>query len=77
MKTVKEILQAKPQGLLSISPNATVLEPLYEAATNPAKRKLIVAGAPHGRAYNFAEDGSSKTSYMSAVCDFLDATVTK
>ncbi|MDT7541074.1 MAG: transporter, family, purine base/nucleoside efflux pump [Acidobacteriota bacterium] len=47
-------------------PNATVLEPLYDAAQNPLKRKLIVANATHGRAFDVAPD-----EYMNALAQFL------
>jgi predicted MFS family arabinose efflux permease/pimeloyl-ACP methyl ester carboxylesterase len=47
-------------------PNATVLEPLYDAATNPLKRKLVVANATHGRAFDAAPD-----EYMNALVEFL------
>jgi predicted MFS family arabinose efflux permease/pimeloyl-ACP methyl ester carboxylesterase len=47
-------------------PNETVLEPLYAAAQNPSKRKLIVAGATHGRAFDAAPD-----EYMNALTEFL------
>lgn len=47
-------------------PNETVLEPLYAAATNPLKRKLVVAGATHGHAFDAAPD-----EYMNALAEFL------
>lgn len=47
-------------------PNETVLEPLYAAAPNPRKRKLIVNGATHGHAYDQDPSG-----YMTAVLAFL------
>ncbi|HEX8161796.1 MAG TPA: MFS transporter [Pyrinomonadaceae bacterium] len=47
-------------------PNETVLEPLYAAAPNPLKRKLVVAGATHGRAFDAAPD-----EYMGALVGFL------
>lgn len=47
-------------------PNETVLEPLYAAAVNPLKRKLVVAGATHGRAFDAAPD-----EYMNALAEFL------
>ncbi|MDT7602905.1 MAG: hypothetical protein QOF61_902, partial [Acidobacteriota bacterium] len=47
-------------------PNETVLEPLYAAALSPLKRKLIVAGATHGRAFDAAPD-----EYMRALTEFL------
>jgi pimeloyl-ACP methyl ester carboxylesterase len=47
-------------------PNATVLEPLYAAARNPLKRKLVIANATHGRAFDAAPD-----EYMNALTDFL------
>ncbi|MCA1815041.1 MAG: MFS transporter [Acidobacteria bacterium] len=49
-------------------PNATVLEPLYAAAQNPAKRKLVVPAATHGRAFDAAPD-----EYLKALTDFLGA----
>jgi predicted MFS family arabinose efflux permease/pimeloyl-ACP methyl ester carboxylesterase len=51
-------------------PNETVLEPLYAAALNPLKRKLIVAGetATHGHAYD-----TDPAGYIKAVTDFLQA----
>jgi predicted MFS family arabinose efflux permease/pimeloyl-ACP methyl ester carboxylesterase len=51
-------------------PNETVLEPLYAAARNPLKRKLIVAGetATHGHAYD-----TDPTGYIKTVTDFLQA----
>jgi pimeloyl-ACP methyl ester carboxylesterase len=49
-------------------PNATVLEPLYDAAQNPLKRKLIVPAATHGRAFDAAPD-----DYMNALTEFLRA----
>jgi pimeloyl-ACP methyl ester carboxylesterase len=49
-------------------PNETVLEPLYEAAANPLKRKLVVAGATHGHAFDAAPD-----EYIRALTDFLQA----
>ncbi|MFN2598075.1 MAG: hypothetical protein ABR563_12920, partial [Pyrinomonadaceae bacterium] len=49
-------------------PNATVLEPLYAAAQNPAKRELIVPMATHGRAFDAAPD-----EYMNALTEFLRA----
>lgn len=49
-------------------PNETVLEPLYAAAPNPLKRKLIVTGdaATHGHAYD-----TDPALYMATVLDFL------
>jgi pimeloyl-ACP methyl ester carboxylesterase len=47
-------------------PNATVLEPLYDAARNPLKRKLVIASATHGRAFDAAPD-----EYMNALAEFL------
>ncbi|MFL6230249.1 MAG: MFS transporter [Pyrinomonadaceae bacterium] len=47
-------------------PNETVLEPLYAAAANPLKRKLLVAGATHGRAFDAAPD-----EYMNTLTEFL------
>lgn len=52
-------------------PNATVLEPLYAAASHPLKRKLIIAGAQHGHAYD--RDDESKVEYIKAFTDFLQA----
>jgi predicted MFS family arabinose efflux permease/pimeloyl-ACP methyl ester carboxylesterase len=49
-------------------PNETVLEPLYAAAANPLKRKLVVAGANHGHAFDAAPD-----DYMNALAEFLRA----
>jgi pimeloyl-ACP methyl ester carboxylesterase len=49
-------------------PNATVLEPLYDAAQNPLKRKLVVPSATHGRAFDAAPD-----EYMNALTEFLRA----
>jgi len=49
-------------------PIATVLEPLYAAATSPLKRKLIVADekATHGHAYD-----ADPAGYIAAVREFL------
>lgn len=47
-------------------PNETVLEPLYAAAVNPLKRKLVVARATHGHAFDAAPD-----EYMNALAEFL------
>jgi predicted MFS family arabinose efflux permease/pimeloyl-ACP methyl ester carboxylesterase len=47
-------------------PNETVLEPLYAAAANPLKRKLVIAGATHGHAFDAAPD-----EYMNALAEFL------
>lgn len=47
-------------------PNGTVLQPLYDAATNPLKRKLVVAGATHGKAFDTSPD-----EYMNALVGFL------
>jgi predicted MFS family arabinose efflux permease/pimeloyl-ACP methyl ester carboxylesterase len=49
-------------------PNQTVLEPLYAAAENSFKRKLVVAGATHGHAFDAAPD-----DYMAALAEFLRA----
>jgi predicted MFS family arabinose efflux permease/pimeloyl-ACP methyl ester carboxylesterase len=49
-------------------PNATVLEPLYAAAGSAAKRKLIVEGATHGRAYDESPD-----EYIKAVNEFVES----
>jgi fermentation-respiration switch protein FrsA (DUF1100 family) len=47
-------------------PTASVLEPLYAAARHPLKRRLVVAGATHGHAYDVAPD-----EYLRAVTEFL------
>jgi predicted MFS family arabinose efflux permease/fermentation-respiration switch protein FrsA (DUF1100 family) len=47
-------------------PTATVLEPLYAAAQSAGKRKFIVEGAAHGRAYD-----ESPQSYIKAVNEFV------
>lgn len=47
-------------------PTATVLEPLYAAAQGAGKRKFIVEGATHGRAYD-----ESPESYIKAVNEFV------
>ncbi len=47
-------------------PNAAVLEPLYAAAQGAGKRKFIVEGAAHGRAYD-----ESPESYLKAVNEFV------
>ena len=49
-------------------PNEAVLEPLYAAAENPLKRKLVVAGATHGHAFDAAPD-----EYAAALAEFLRA----
>ncbi|MCA1630692.1 MAG: MFS transporter [Acidobacteria bacterium] len=49
-------------------PNQTVLEPLYEAAGNSLKRKLVVAGATHGHAFDAAPD-----EYITALTEFLQS----
>jgi pimeloyl-ACP methyl ester carboxylesterase len=49
-------------------PTATVLEPLYAAAQNPLRRKFIVEGATHGRAYDESPD-----EYLKAVNEFVEA----
>ena len=49
-------------------PNATVLEPLYAAARGAGKRKFIVEGAAHGRAYD-----ESPESYVKAVNEFVES----
>jgi predicted MFS family arabinose efflux permease/pimeloyl-ACP methyl ester carboxylesterase len=49
-------------------PNAAVLEPLYAAATSAGKRKFIVEGAAHGRAYD-----ESPESYVKAVDEFVES----
>ncbi|HEY0101558.1 MAG TPA: MFS transporter [Pyrinomonadaceae bacterium] len=49
-------------------PNATVLEPLYAAAASPHKRRYIVEGATHGRAYDQSPD-----EYVKAVAGFVEA----
>jgi predicted MFS family arabinose efflux permease/pimeloyl-ACP methyl ester carboxylesterase len=53
-------------------PNESVLEPLFNAATNPLKRKFIVEGAQHGHAYD--RDDAARAEYVRAVTDFLRAT---
>lgn len=52
-------------------PNQSVLEPLYEAASHPLKRKLIVEGAQHGHAFD--RDEQSRAEYLKAFTDFLQA----
>lgn len=47
-------------------PNATVLEPLYAAAKNPLKSKLIIADAKHGHAYD-----QDPNEYLQGINDFL------
>ncbi len=49
-------------------PIDTVLDPLYEAAPNPAKRRMVVDGASHGHAYDEGPE-----AYVAAVTDFLQA----
>jgi predicted MFS family arabinose efflux permease/pimeloyl-ACP methyl ester carboxylesterase len=49
-------------------PNDKVLEPMYAAATNPLKRKLIVEGATHGRAFD-----TDSEAYSTAVREFLQS----
>ncbi|HEY0081299.1 MAG TPA: hypothetical protein VGB61_00810, partial [Pyrinomonadaceae bacterium] len=49
-------------------PNATVLEPLYAAAQSAGKRKFIVEGARHGRAFD-----ESPESYVKAVNEFVES----
>ncbi|HLL15280.1 MAG TPA: MFS transporter [Pyrinomonadaceae bacterium] len=49
-------------------PNATVLEPLYAAARGAGKRKFIVEGATHGRAYD-----ESPEHYVKAVNEFVES----
>jgi pimeloyl-ACP methyl ester carboxylesterase len=49
-------------------PTATVLEPLYAAAPGAGKRKLIVEGATHGRAYD-----ESPENYVKAVNEFVES----
>jgi predicted MFS family arabinose efflux permease/pimeloyl-ACP methyl ester carboxylesterase len=49
-------------------PTATVLEPLYAAAQNPQRRKFIVEGATHGRAYDESPD-----AYINVVNEFVEA----
>jgi len=44
MKTVKEILQAKPQGVLSIWPNATVLDALKMMADYESGALVVLDG---------------------------------
>ncbi|MDX6696527.1 MAG: hypothetical protein QOF02_4130 [Blastocatellia bacterium] len=52
-------------------PNESVLEPLFAAASNPLKRKFIVAGAQHGHAFD--RDDAARSEYIGAVTDFLRA----
>ena len=47
-------------------PTETVLDPLFAAARHPLKRKLVVAGATHGHAYDVAP-----AEYVKAVTEFL------
>ena len=49
-------------------PTETVLEPLYAAARSPLRRKLVVAGATHGHAFDAAPE-----EYVRAVTEFLRA----
>ncbi len=49
-------------------PTASVLEPLYAAAASAGKRKFIVEGATHGRAYD-----ESPESYIKAVNEFVES----
>ncbi len=49
-------------------PTETVLEPLYAAAPHPLKRKLVVADAMHGRAYE-----TDPAAYVTTVREFLQA----
>ena len=49
-------------------PNAAVLEPLYAAARGAGKRKFIVEGATHGRAYDVSPE-----SYVRAVNEFVES----
>jgi predicted MFS family arabinose efflux permease/pimeloyl-ACP methyl ester carboxylesterase len=49
-------------------PTASVLEPLYAAAQSASKRKFIVEGATHGRAYD-----ESPESYVKAVSEFVES----
>jgi predicted MFS family arabinose efflux permease/pimeloyl-ACP methyl ester carboxylesterase len=49
-------------------PVETVLEPLYAAAPNPRKKKLIISGATHGNAYQAAPE-----TYTQVVSDFLQS----
>ncbi|MCA1566346.1 MAG: MFS transporter [Acidobacteria bacterium] len=49
-------------------PNASVLEPLYAAAQGAGKRKFIVEGAAHGRAYD-----ESPENYIKAVNEFVES----
>jgi CBS domain-containing protein len=44
MKTVKEILDAKPQGVLSISPQATVLDALKAMADHEVGALVVLDG---------------------------------
>ncbi|MBX7219810.1 MAG: MFS transporter [Blastocatellia bacterium] len=47
-------------------PNAETLEPLFAAAVNPHKEKLIVENARHGHAFDVAPD-----TYVTTVVNFL------
>jgi pimeloyl-ACP methyl ester carboxylesterase len=49
-------------------PIDTVLEPLYDASANPAKRRFVVDGASHGHAYDTSPD-----EYVRQVDDFIRA----
>jgi predicted MFS family arabinose efflux permease/pimeloyl-ACP methyl ester carboxylesterase len=49
-------------------PTETVLEPLYAAASNPAKQKLVVEGASHGHAFDV-----DRERYMTTVLSFLES----
>jgi predicted MFS family arabinose efflux permease/pimeloyl-ACP methyl ester carboxylesterase len=53
-------------------PTAAVLEPLYAAAQGAGKRKFIVEGAAHGRAYD-----ESPESYVKAVDEFVESIETR
>ncbi len=47
-------------------PTESVLEPLYEAARHPAKRKLVITDAKHGQAFIVAPE-----EYVNTIQDFL------
>jgi pimeloyl-ACP methyl ester carboxylesterase len=51
-------------------PVDSVLDPLYDAARSPLKRRFVVEGSTHGRAYEDDPNG-----YIAAVTDFLQAAV--
>jgi hypothetical protein len=47
-------------------PVETTLEPLYEAARHPAKRRLIIEGAAHGETYLVSPE-----RYLKAIDSFI------